>query len=298
MDIKYLNTFKCILDTGSFQKAADRLNYAQSTVTLQIQLIEQELSVKLFDKIGRHMELTQAGRDLLPYVDTILTAACQLEQYSSSENEPSGTLRVAMAETLLTYQMQPVLKSFHELAPKVKLSLQALNCFDIREQVVSGAVDLGIHYEIGGYGSSAVIEPLDSYPLSLVASPRLNPRGRDFLTRGQRKDVCLLTVDKLGLYHRIFDDYLRKTEIVLNGELEICSTEAVKRSVASNLGIAYLPRFTVAEELNSGELTELKTGLTDVRMTAVCTRHKNKWLSPAMELFIRVLKECMPASQK
>ena len=61
MELKYLTTFKTILETGSFQKAAERLNYAQSTITLQMQLLEQELSVKLFEKIGRRMELTQAG---------------------------------------------------------------------------------------------------------------------------------------------------------------------------------------------------------------------------------------------
>ena len=56
MELKYLTTFKTILETGSFQKAAERLNYAQSTITLQMQLLEQELSVKLFEKIGRRME--------------------------------------------------------------------------------------------------------------------------------------------------------------------------------------------------------------------------------------------------
>ena len=53
MELKYLTTFKTILETGSFQKAAERLNYAQSTITLQMQLLEQELSVKLFEKIGQ-----------------------------------------------------------------------------------------------------------------------------------------------------------------------------------------------------------------------------------------------------
>jgi Transcriptional regulator len=60
MDLKYLTTIKTILETGTFQKAANRLNYTQSTVTFQIQQLESELGMKLFERIGRRMVLTEA----------------------------------------------------------------------------------------------------------------------------------------------------------------------------------------------------------------------------------------------
>jgi DNA-binding transcriptional LysR family regulator len=66
MDIKNLITLRTIVDTGSFQAAANQLNYAQSTVTAQVQQLEQELGLRLFTKTGRKMVLTQAGRDLMP----------------------------------------------------------------------------------------------------------------------------------------------------------------------------------------------------------------------------------------
>lgn len=164
MDIKYMKTFKTILETGSFQKAAERLNYAQSTVTLQIQSLEQELSVKLFDKIGRKMQLTQAGQDLVPYIDAVLDAAQELDNYGKSKDQLSGTLRVAVPETLLTYKLQPVLREFREQAPDVRLSLDIPNCYVIQEQVKNGSVDLGIHYDIGGYGAQTAVKPLAAYP--------------------------------------------------------------------------------------------------------------------------------------
>jgi DNA-binding transcriptional LysR family regulator len=69
------------------------------------------------------------------------------------------------------------------------------------------------------------------------------------------------------------------------------SVEAIKRSVVSNLGVAYLPRFVVEDELANGTLKELETGISDKKITAICSYHKNKWITPAMELFIRLLKE-------
>ena len=72
MNTKNFVTFKTILEMGSFQKAADELGYTQSTVTFQIKQLEEELNLKLFEKIGRRMVLTQAGKDIMPYIDMIL----------------------------------------------------------------------------------------------------------------------------------------------------------------------------------------------------------------------------------
>lgn len=291
MELKYLKTFKTILETGSFQKAAERLNYAQSTVTLQMQIIEQELSIKLFDKIGRKMEVTEAGRELLPYIDTALAAVEQMECCGKSGREPVGSLRVAMPESLLVYQLQPVVKVFREQAPRVNLSLQIPNCYAIREQVISGGVDIGVHYDVGGYGASLVAEPLVRFPLALVAAPQLEERERDFVSPGQRKKLCLLTADKNSVYHKMFSAYLEQRDIVFESGLEIGSIEAVKGSVTSNLGVAVLPRFTVEAELARGGLIELAADLPVNEITAVCTYHKNKWMAPAMELFVRLLRQ-------
>ena len=72
MDLKYLRTFRTIVTEGGFNKAAEKLSYTQSTITFQIGQLEQELSVALFEKIGRRMVLTKAGEQLVPYVDEIL----------------------------------------------------------------------------------------------------------------------------------------------------------------------------------------------------------------------------------
>lgn len=73
--------------------------------------------------------------------------------------------------------------------------------------------------------------------------------------------------------------------------MEVGSIEAIKRSVISNLGVAFLPRFVAESELKQGRLQELKTGLDGKKITAVCVYHKNKWITPAMELFMRLSKK-------
>lgn len=291
MELKYLQTFHAILETGSFLNAARQLNYTQSTVTFHIQQLEQELSFPLFEKIGRKMQLTQAGREIIPYVDAILQNVEILENFQKQTQELHGKLRVALPESLLTYQMQPVLQAFREQAPHVQLSLQSLNCYTIRDRIVEGSVDIGVHYDVGGYGAALKIEKIKSFPLVLAVHPSLSEEDRDFITPRQQKQVSLLINDPHSIYQKRLDRYLKEKQISLAGTLEVGSLEATKRSMISNLGVAYLPRFVVEEELQQEILKEIPTDIQEQTVTAVCVYHQNKWMTPAMELFIKLLRE-------
>ena len=111
MDLKNLLTFKTVVTQGSFSKAAEALSYTQSTITFQMQQLEQELRTRLFEKIGRKMVLTQVGRQLIPYVDEVLSAVEKLSDFDASLSDLSGTLRIAAGESLLCYRLPPVLKT-------------------------------------------------------------------------------------------------------------------------------------------------------------------------------------------
>ena len=192
---------------------------------------------------------------------------------------------------LLTYKSQRALKRFREEVPRVRLSLQMHNCFVIRDQILSGAVDCGFHYDVGGYNNSIHREKIAEYEIALVCSPEL--RERDFITKHRRKDVSLITAERDNIYYIMCSRYLSERDIVLNGVLELGSVEAIKRSVASNIGIAALPRFTVEDELAKGELHEIETKMRDRRISVLCAFHKNKWMSPAMERFILLIKDTL-----
>lgn len=291
MELKYLVTFATILQCDSFQEAAQKLNYTQSTITFQMQQLENELHVQLFEKIGRKMAVTQAGRELVPYVDAVLQSVERLSNYGKEYAQLSGTLRVAAAETLLTYQMQPILKQFRQQAPGVKLSIQCENCFRIRDEVLRGAVDLGVHYDVGGYGGSMNVRPLAEFPITLVAAPQRQNETFDFGAAEGRQPIPLITNDKNGIYQRIMERWLSRQEIVLENVIELGNTETVKSCVAGDLGIALLPRFAVEQQLADGTLLAVDSDFSRERITAVCSYHKNKWVTPAMALFMELTRE-------
>lgn len=123
MDLKYLQTFQTVVKEGSFSKAAYKLNYTQSTITFQIGQLEQELSAKLFEKIGRHMVLTKAGEQLIPYVNNVMLAVDKMRCFENDLTEYKGDLHIGVGETLLCYKLPHILKEFHRQAPKARLFL-------------------------------------------------------------------------------------------------------------------------------------------------------------------------------
>ena len=185
MELKNLRTFQAVVDQGSYQRAAERLGYTQSTVTVHIQQLEEELGVPLFQRVGRRMTLTQAGEQALAQTRELLLAAERLSQLGLERQAPSGTLRVDMAETLLCYKTQPVIQKFRKLAPQVRLIIRSRNCLDIAENVRSGTCDLGVGYDMDWSRDVLEVEPMGEYEVILLASSEFcHP---DFVTHNQRK---------------------------------------------------------------------------------------------------------------
>ncbi|MDD3229479.1 MAG: LysR family transcriptional regulator [Oscillospiraceae bacterium] len=289
MDLKYLNTFRAIVEEGSFSKAASRLSYTQSTITFQIGQLEQELSTSLFEKIGRKMVLTKAGEHLVPYVEEVLSSVDKLRNFEDDLAECKGDLYVGVAETLLCYQLPAILKQFHKQAPKCRLFLRSMNCYDIRDALRDGTLDLGIFYDyVGGLGSSLTVYPCGTYPLVLVASPEVKKQYSDFITPDQQIPLPFIINEKNCVFRQIFEQYIRERSIMLDHTIELWSIPTIKNLVQCDVGISYLPRFAVQDELNNGSLAEIATGLSDAAISAVCGHHKNKWISPLMQLFIEL----------
>lgn len=291
MNTKYLTTFKTILEAGSFQKAADRLNYTQSTVTFQIKQLEEELSLKLFEKIGRKMELTQAGKDILPYVDTILLGEEQIRNYGKSLSEVTGTLKLALPDSILIYTMQPFIQAFLHEAPHVQLVIHSLPSGAVNQAVAEGTADIGVNCEKEHYPDTIIHEYLGTYRAILVAAPFTNPDLLDFITPHQKKPLSLICNEPDGYYQLDMNQYLLEKDIILNPPMKVQSIEAVKKCVMNQLGIAVVPSYSVVDELKNGSLIQIKTDIDERKYHSIYIYHKNKWISPQMELALRLLKQ-------
>ncbi len=289
MELKYLYTFQAIVEEGGFSKAAEKLNYTQSTITFQIGQLEQELSAKLFEKIGRRMVLTKAGEQLIPYVSDVLNSVERMHCFENDLAAYQGALHIGAGETLLCYKLPLILKEFCKRAPKARLFLHSMNCYDIRNELLNGTLDLGIFYEeVQGFGSNLAVHTLGSYPVALVASPEIKEQYPDFITPNQQISVPFIINEPNCIFRQVFEQYLRDKSILLDHTIELWSIPTIKNLVKSNVGITFLPVFSVKEELDCGSLVEIPTDISSPHITAVCGSHVNKWQSPLMKLFVEL----------
>lgn len=142
MEFKQLMTFRAVADHLSFTKTAEKLFMAQSSVSAQIKILEDELNTKLFDRIGRRVILTQAGQKLYEYARRVEEMTHEIQSEISGSDYSEGTLTIRVPETLASVYMPEIIDRFHKTHPKVKLTL--MNCTDrqLREELNSGRIDL------------------------------------------------------------------------------------------------------------------------------------------------------------
>lgn len=293
MDIHQLRSFKTIVEKGNFQDAAKELNYSLSAISYQIQQLENEIKFPLFEKIGRRMLPTEQSLKLIPHIKKIEEEIEQIKQLNSKDRRIEGSLNISVSDSLLTYILQPVLKEFIETAPDVKLKLKVRNCYEVQKEIIRNDIDLGIHYQVHGYDEQIRVKELSTFTVGVMASPAFSQEERNFDRKDQVKSCSVINNDANGVYQQYFEEYLNKKNITTGQNIELWSIEAIKKSIINNLGIACLPHFVVEEEIKNGEIIEINIKGFQRSITMITAHHTNKWISPAMELFLKILNEKM-----
>lgn len=290
MELRNLTTFLEIVNLKSYSKAAEELGYAQSTITTQIQLLEQELGVKLFEKIGRKMQLTYKGEILFKYAENIINLANEAKEAISDDDIPNGILRIGTVESLCTMTLPELLKNYHMKYPNVEIIIKVGVCSDLQSMLKNNLIDLAFILNSPINDPDLVLCISYSEPIALLASPlnKLSFKKEVFLE--DIKDESLIVTEKGCCYRNIFEMMFKKSGLKPHISLEVGNIEAIKRFAISNLGITLLPIMTVEKELKNNQLTILNLNKCKFNMMSQILYHKNKWITPAMKAFISEAK--------
>jgi DNA-binding transcriptional LysR family regulator len=290
MEFRQLRTFRAVAATRSITQAAASLSYAQSSVSVQIQALEKELGVPLIDHVGRTIQLTEAGERLLRYAERLIDLADEAQKVVSDVRACDGTLSIGAPETICTYRLPPVLREFRRRFPKVQLSFRPMLDVDLYAGVRAAALDIGFLLQEPVGSNGIRVETLIEEPLVVICAPghvlAQKPHVRPADLEGE---TLLLTEVGCG-YRHLFEQSISKGGVYAVIKLEFTSVEAIKACVGAGLGIGFLPQVAVDRELAEGSLCAVDWE----KSFQVCTQlitHKDKWISPPMEEFIRLCRE-------
>lgn len=192
MEFRQLRTFRKVADTLSFTRTAERLNMAQSSVSAQIRALETELELKLFDRIGRRVQLTDAGEKLYQYARRIEEMTAEIHSEVTGATNVHGALTIRIPETLASVYLPAVVSRFHADNPEVKLNL--INCSDLRlrEELNSGRIDLAFLMTDAVHLKAVNVRMLGSEALVLVAGREHPLIRRETVGFTDLKDQTLL----------------------------------------------------------------------------------------------------------
>lgn len=290
MEIRHFITFNKIIEVGSFTQAAEHLGYTQSTVTSHIQMLEEQLGAPLFDRMGRKIKLTDIGKKLLPYTKEILATYNKIENITNHDGEGMrGELKVAAPESLTVYRLEPILREYRKKYPFVRIRLTNATCGDNKKAILEGNADIAFVMLPQFKDSDLVVHQLMNEPIVLVGNPDCSLNILDKNYGNNQLNECFITNEKEGSYWRLLEKSLRDKDIVPSNVMELWSIEAIKRSVMSGLGIAYLPLMTVQDEIMEGKLKIIHYEADLKPIYSQVVYHKNKWISPSLSSFIEII---------
>lgn len=293
MEVRQLEIFCVLANELNFTRTAERVHTVQSNVTTQIKALEQELGVPLFDRLAKHVVLTDAGRNFLPYATRALAAMEEGRQILTCGSEPAGTLRIGSPESVLTYRLPAVLDRFRKRFPKVEFQFRPQPPGPCGDALESGQLDMTISmgdvippdqvYSVRLRGEKILLFAHPSHPL--MAKKVLQPAD---LT-GQ---VLLLTECGCG-YRKKLDQTIASLSIKPESITEFTSVEAIKQCVMAGMGIGLLPEIVLMRELSAGLIAAFEWDGPDLDIATHILWHRDKWLSPAMKAFLETLKETL-----
>lgn len=293
MELRQLATFRMVAETLSFSRTAQALNYVQSSVTAQIQGLEEELGVRLFDRLGKRVALTDAGARLLPYAEKMLHLSDEARCVVAGEEAPTGTLTITAPESICTYCLPEVLSQFRKRYPQVKLLFRPNSFLDIRRSVSEGEVDLGFIIDERQYSNALTIEVLAPAPLYLLVSPDYHLATCPAVSPCDLEGEQFLLTEAGCAYRNALERALNQAGVRISTHLAFDGIEAIKQCAIASMGIAFLPGMTVAHEMEAGKLVALNWRDQSFGALVQMLWHKDKWVSPALQAFLEVARETL-----
>ncbi|MED5018279.1 LysR family transcriptional regulator [Paenibacillus chibensis] len=293
MELRQLNTFRTVSSTLNFTRAAEVLNYVPSNVTMQIKALENELGVRLFDRLGKQLVLTTAGQRFLTHIQGVLDKLDEARSDIHDNENLSGTLTVSANEVICAYRLPAVFQRFRSQHPGVRLIFRSVPNQELKQTLFEGTADVVYMLDEPIRSSGLAVESLREETFCLFAAPDHPLTKRTVLQLEDFHGEVFLTNEKGCPYRTMFDRSFEKEGIDSITYLEFQSAEAIKQCAISGIGIAFLPEIVVEAEIERGELVALPWQIPDLRVYTQMLWHKDKWLSPIMLSFIEAAREVL-----
>ncbi|HEY7302299.1 MAG TPA: LysR substrate-binding domain-containing protein [Xanthobacteraceae bacterium] len=291
MTLEQLRVFVAVAKHLHITRAAGELNMTQSAASASIAALEARCKVKLFDRVGRHIELTEPGRTFLQEAKAVLARAdgaeLVLRELSGLQR---GTLALSASQTIASYWLPPVLHKYRQRYPGILVAVAIGNTEQVAHSIVEGAADLGV-VEAEADDPVLVRISVPGDRLVLVVAPQHPWADRASLSPGELTQSVWVLRERGSGTRRIFEDALHSYGIdpdALTVSLELPSNEAVRSAVEAGAGATVISRLVVENSLRLGTLHLVSIDFPERHFFVL--RHADRYLTKAKNAFLDLVR--------
>jgi molybdate transport repressor ModE-like protein len=282
---------------GSLSAAAKAIGIGQPSASQHLRLLEAAAGQRLVERNGRGSRLTEAGELLAGRAaQALATLGAADEELAALAGLQTGTIHLGASTAPGVYLLPDTLGCFRRDYPAVTVEVEIAASDEILARLLSGRVQLAI---VGSTHADEriVLEPFLEDEIVGIAQPGLLKRGRGSVSPASLSELTLLAREAGSSSRQIVEEMLAELDARPAAVWELGSSEAIKRAAKEGLGIAFLSRYAVAEEVDRGELESFRlSGRPPLRRNFSIARLRGRPLSPAEQGFVATLTRCCAKS--
>lgn len=292
MELRNVKTFMKAAELMNFTKSGEELGYSQGTVTAQVKQLEDELGVRLFDRLKNGVALTSEGRRFIPYARALLNAADEAENFSRENVEPEGNLVIDATTSISDDLLPELLRQLIDLYPKLRFTVRVIDSTKkFNDDLTDGSADFALV-------TKAETEEIDHEVFAEFSAGSVYVCRADDPLAG-RKNVPLEEVTKRSFfitnrnenYSLDLEKGLAARGLSIDPIADFSSTTAVINMVIGCGGVTFLPEYAVRSRVESGLLAIIDTEDTGINISVRFYRNGARWADPAMQAFMDYIDE-------
>lgn len=293
LDFERLKAFRAVALERSFSRGAKRIFRTQPAVSQSVGMLEKQIGQRLFDRMGRRVELTPAGEMLLTHVQQAFGALEEAQaQLDALGGLRRGALRLGASDTTTCYLLPPVLREFRRRYPGIEIVISNRPSPAVLQQVLARDVDLGLVTLPLRHPGIVVREAAEREDVLICAPGHpLSRRRRASLEDAARYPMILL--DRGSNTRSFIDARFHAAGVTPQIAMELASIEAIQRLVQLDLGLSIVPLAAVEEEVRKGRLCALRVFRAEERRKLGFIYGKSVALPAAAREFLRLAIELL-----
>ena len=286
MELRNLITFMNVAELGSFTKAAEQLDYSQSTVSFQIKQLEEELDCLLFERINHTITLTERGHELVAYAHKIRSLTDEFKENLNEEQTIKGHIHIVTPDSICEEMISKRYISFHKQYPDISIKFTTADTSVMFDMLDHNEADLIMTLDSHSYNKDYVIAKEEPLSMHFVVNSESTLTDRSELSIMDIINEPFILTEYGQGYRKVFDKELAKRSLEITPVLEIGRTDIITSMVAQSNMISYLPDFITQDMVKKGKLCYLNVTDFNAEIWKQLIYHKNKWMSKSLKAII------------